>query len=106
MYENKYKNIANASLEDLEIFIQLLADLDEEIELFALGGTAMVLSNIKEATKDIDFMTTYPFENFRELLKLAGLKEKEPSRLCNIWTLNNRIRVDIFYGPRLSWALT
>ena len=48
MYENN-KNQVNTSLKDLETFLQLIADLDKEVEFFAMGGTAMVLKNIKEA---------------------------------------------------------
>lgn len=28
---------------------------------------------------------------------MAGLKEKSKSKLCNIWYLNDQIRIDIFY---------
>lgn len=94
MYENR--STINRSLKDLENFLQLLADLDEKIELYAMGGTAMVLSNIKEATKDIDFLTTERQETIRKLFTLAGLKEKDSSKLCNIWYLGD-IRVDMFY---------
>ncbi len=97
MYENKYKNPIKSSKDDLDSFLQLLADLDTEIELFALGGTAMILKNIKEATKDIDFMTTSKYETIKKWFTLAGLKEKQDSMLCNIWYLDN-IRIDIFYG--------
>lgn len=91
------KNPINTGIKDLENFLQLIADLDRDIELFALGGTAMVLKNIKEATKDIDFLTTLNHEELKELFELAGLKEKDSSQLCNIWYLNN-IRIDIFYN--------
>ena len=96
MYENKFKNPGLTGLKDLENFLQLIADLDEEIELFAIGGTAMILKNIKEATKDIDFLTTAPYKKIKELFTLAGLNEKDPSKLCNIWYLD-KIRIDIFH---------
>lgn len=96
MYENKYKNPTNTKIGPLWDFIQLLADLDKEIELFAMGGTAMVLGNIKEATKDIDFLTTSDYETVKSLFKLAGLEEKSSSKLCNIWYLEGT-RLDIFY---------
>lgn len=91
------KNVINTNVKDLENFLQLIADLDREIELFAIGGTAMVLKNIKESTKDIDFLTTSNHEKIKELFRLAGLKEKDSSELCNKWYLNN-IRIDIFYS--------
>ncbi len=97
MYENKYKNLANADLKDLERFLQLMADLDEELELFAIGGTAMVLANIKEATKDIDFLTTSGYKAVKEMFERAGLKEEEGSKNPNIWYLDNKIRIDIFF---------
>lgn len=96
MYENKYKNKDITSIEDLDNFLNLLADLNEPLELFAIGGTAMVLKKIKESTKDIDFLTTERYEKVRRLLKLAGLKEENSSKLCNIWRLNE-MRIDIFY---------
>jgi len=96
MYENKYKNkIENASKE-LDSFLHLIADLDEEIVLFAIGGTAMVLKGIKESTKDIDFLTSSKYEKIKRLFENAGLKEQNSSQLCNIWKLND-IRIDLFY---------
>ena len=94
MYENKPKNPFNTKIDELELFIQLIADLDEDIELFAMGGTAMVMKNIKEVTKDIDFLTTSDYTNINKLFKLAGLKEESNSRLCNIWRMN-KTRIDI-----------
>ena len=47
MYEIN-KNLVNTGLKDLESFLQLIADLDKEIELFAMGGTAMVLKNTRK----------------------------------------------------------
>ena len=97
VYDNQFKNLDLTGLTELENFLQLIADLDEEIELFAIGGTAMILKNIKEATKDIDFLTTAPYEKIKRLFILAGLKEKDPSKLCNIWYLG-KIRIDIFHN--------
>lgn len=96
MYESDYKNQINTNLKDLDNLLQVLADLDKSIELYAIGGTAMTLKNIKEVTKDIDFLTTESQETIRKLFTLAGLKEKDASKLCNIWHLND-IRIDIFY---------
>lgn len=96
MYENIPRNTEAAASRDLELFLNLLADVDEELELFALGGTAMVLKGIKESTKDIDFLTAEPYSKIKKLFILAGLKEESPSKLCNIWRLQN-IRVDVFY---------
>lgn len=96
MYENNYKNLGLTGSADLEHFLQLIADLDEELELFAIGGTAMVLKGIKESTKDIDFLTTAKYERIKDLFRLAGLKEESTSQLCNIWYLKD-IRIDLFY---------
>jgi hypothetical protein len=96
MYENKYKNVKQTGIVDLDSFLNLLADLNEPLELFAIGGTAMVLKNIKEATKDIDFLTSENQEKIRKLFNLAGLKEESKNKLCNIWRLGD-IRIDIFY---------
>jgi hypothetical protein len=97
MYENNYKNPELTGLMDLENFLQLIADLDEELELFAIGGTAMVLKGIKESTKDIDFLTTAKYERIKYLFQLAGLKEESTSQLCNIWHLKDT-RIDLFYS--------
>ena len=96
MYEDKYKNPTTTNLDNLNTFLQLLADLNEELELYAIGGTAMLLKNIKETTKDIDFLTAENQEKIRKLFNLAGLKEKDTSKLCNAWYLEN-IRIDLFY---------
>jgi hypothetical protein len=96
MYENKYKNIKLTGMDDLDSFLNLLADLNEPLELFAIGGTAMVFGGIKEATKDIDFLTTESYENIKKLFNLAGLKEEVSNKVCNIWRLNN-LRIDLFY---------
>lgn len=96
MYEDKYKNPITTNLDNLNTFLQLLADLSEELELYAIGGTAMLLKNIKETTKDIDFLTAENQERIRKLFNLAGLKEKDTSKLCNIWHLEY-IRIDLFY---------
>ncbi|MDO8517068.1 MAG: nucleotidyltransferase [Nanoarchaeota archaeon] len=96
MYENDYKNKELTNLEDLDSFLNLLADLNEPIELFAIGGTAMVLKKVKESTKDIDFLTIEKYEKIKKLFNLAGLKEESSDKICNIWRLND-IRIDIFY---------
>ena len=96
MYEDKYKNPTLTSSGDLDSFLNLIADLNEPLELFAIGGTAMVLKKIKESTKDIDFLTTEKYEKIKRMFNLAGLKEESPNKMCNIWRLNS-IRIDIFY---------
>lgn len=96
MHENKYKNLGTSGMEDLNNLLNLLADLNEPLELFAIGGTAMVLAGIKEATKDIDFLTTENYQKIKKLFSLAGLKEESSSKNCNIWRLN-KLRIDLFY---------
>src|SRR3989344_5445436 len=88
MYEDKYKNPSLTSSGDLDNFLNLIATLNEPLELFAIGGTAMVLKNIKESTKDIDFLTTEKYEKINKLFKLAGLKEESTGKACNIWRLD------------------
>ncbi|MEK6850152.1 MAG: nucleotidyltransferase [Nanoarchaeota archaeon] len=96
MYENKYKNPTQSNIEDLNDFLNLIADVNEPLELFAIGGTAMLLKNIKESTKDIDFLTTEKYEKVKKILSLAGLKEESSDKICNIWRLD-RLRIDFFY---------
>jgi hypothetical protein len=97
MYENNYKNPKATGSKELESFLQLLADLDTEVELFAIGGTAMVLKGIKEATKDIDFLTTSSYADIKRLFTLAGLSEESSSGVCNMWYLRD-MRIDLFFG--------
>lgn len=96
MYENKYKNEKLTGMADLDGLLNLLADLDEPLELFAIGGTAMVLKGIKAATKDIDFLTDEKYERIKRMFNLAGMKEESPQKMCNIWRLD-KIRIDLFY---------
>ncbi len=97
MYENKYKNPSPVNIKELESFLQILADSNEEIELYAIGGTAMTLKGIKESTKDIDFLTTKDYKTLSKILKQAGLKEISNIQICNIWYFNDR-RIDFFYN--------
>lgn len=96
MYENNYKNQEAVSIKELESFLQILADFNEEIELFAIGGTAMTLKGIKESTKDIDFLTTNDYKKISSILRKAGLREESNFQICNIWYFN-KTRIDFFY---------
>ena len=96
MYENKYKNENSTGIKELDNFLNLIADLNEPLKLYALGGTAMIIKKIKESTKDIDFITDESYEKIKRLFTLAGLKEESPEKICNIWRLG-KIRIDIFY---------
>lgn len=96
MYEDKYKNPESTGMRELNDFLNLIADLNEPLKLYAIGGTAMVLSGIKESTKDIDFLTNDEYEKIKRMFELAGLKEESSNKICNIWRLNNT-RIDIFY---------
>lgn len=51
MYENKYKNIATSGKNELAIFLNLLADLDVDIELFA---DTSLISDYKLKFKQIE----------------------------------------------------
>ena len=94
MYENKYKNPINTKLEDLDTFLQLIADLDEEIELFAIGGTAMVLKNIKESTKDIDF-TCFGSDSLDFILVLISEHMDRHDGLCLCcYLFTDSVRID------------
>jgi hypothetical protein len=97
MYENKYKNPHSSSTRELDNFLNLIADLNEPLMLFAIGGTAMILKGIKEATKDIDFVVDEDYGKIKRMFRLAGLKEEKGNEVCNIWRLG-KTRIDIFYG--------
>lgn len=95
---NNYKNEENTDINDLDAILLILADADKEIKLYAIGGTAMVLGNLKETTKDIDFLTNTPHNEIQEILSKAGFIEKQASQVCNIWYYKNKIRLDFFYS--------
>lgn len=99
MKEDKYKNIIESEIESLNSLTTLLASLNKKIDLYALGGTAMVLAGHKPATRDIDFLTTLSIKEVRELFELAGLTEHLGGfdAICHKWDFKG-IRVDIFYG--------
>lgn len=97
MEENNYKNIKISKRTDLEEFLEIIARQDINVELFAMGGTAMVLAGIKESTKDVDFMTTANYETIQKLFSVSGFSEKSNSDLCNVWYYGD-LRIDIFYN--------
>ena len=94
MYEDNYKNPVSTASKELERFLQLIAD--EALDLYAMGGTAMVLKGIKESTRDIDFLSDADYSTIKKIFKSAGLDEKSSSQLCNIWMLG-KVRIDVFY---------
>jgi hypothetical protein len=95
MYENKYKNIKSTGITELDDFLNLIADFNEPIDFYAIGGTAMVLKGIKESTKDIDFLTTKGKEELRKILTEAGLRETSKGE-PNIWHFED-LRLDFFH---------
>jgi hypothetical protein len=102
MYEDKYKNKKDTNIDELDDFLRLLADINEDIELFAIGGTAMVLKGIKESTKDIDFLTNAKRKELRRILSKLGLKELSAGS-PNIWQFED-IRIDFFMTMGRLWA--
>jgi len=108
MKENKYKNEDESAIEELNSLISLLASIDKEIELYALGGTAMVLAGHKPSTRDIDFLTTLEQSKLKELFSRIGLTEIDDIPICNKWIFKDK-RLDIFYdesGMILGFPLT
>lgn len=98
MYKpNNYKNNVNTDLGNLESILLIFSDSKEEINIYAIGGTAMILKNHKPTTKDIDFITTNSKETIKKILSDAGLKENRDG-LVNVWYYEEKIRIDIFYG--------
>lgn len=97
MIQNKYKNDRESKRNDLESFIRILSEFGEKINIYAIGGTAMVLAGHKPATKDIDFLTTKSYKEMRGALEKIGLKEMSSNKLCNKWIFSER-RLDIFYS--------
>ncbi len=108
MEDDKYKNINESSIEELGSFIRLVATLNKKAEFYAIGGTAMVLSGYKAATKDIDFLTPLTQKEIKEIFSAIGLEEIDNCPLCNKWRFNGK-RLDIFYietGMIMGFPLT
>jgi hypothetical protein len=99
MKEDKYKNTIESEIESLNSFTTLLASLNKNLDLYAMGGTAMVLAGYKSATKDIDFLTTKDIKEIRELFERLGLEEQHGGfeAICHRWNFKD-IRIDIFYS--------
>lgn len=93
MKENNYKNNIRTNIGDLDRFLNILARSKKKIDFYAMGGTAMVLENIKESTKDIDFMVDYGYGKMRIILDESGFKEKSDNQMVNVWYYDD-IRLD------------
>lgn len=96
MKEDNYKNEAKSEIEELDSLTTLLASLNKDIEIYAIGGTAMVLAGHKPSTRDIDFLTTLKQEDIKNIFTSINLEEIDDSPLCNKWRFNGK-RLDIFY---------
>jgi len=108
MEENKYKNINESNIEELESFTRLVGTLDKKLELYAIGGTAMVLAGYKPSTRDLDFLTSAKQSEIKKIFDAIGLDEIEDCAMCNKWRFNNK-RLDIFYmetGMIMGFPLT
>src|SRR3989339_889765 len=81
--ENKYKNILESGEKQLEILLNLLADTNQQIDIYAVGGTAMVLAGHKSSRRDIDFFTTNSYQEIKNLFEKIALKEIDSTKACN-----------------------
>lgn len=94
MKQNNYMNVTSTTKEDLQILLEALCEISPKLDLFAIGGTAMVLDGIKFVTKDIDFVTDSSENKIEKLFQSAGLKKEKNFRYR--WTTPNNIKIDIF----------
>lgn len=79
------------------------------LRLIACGGTALTLLNIKESTKDIDFMVPVvtEYERLMKFLKSIGYREKggglehpeDPYFLYQFWHGNRVFTTDLLNSP-------
>lgn len=62
-----------------ELFIRIGKVLPQKMELYAIGGTAMMLQALKEETKDVDFVFTQEKERklFYDVAKSLGYEEED-----------------------------
>lgn len=73
--------------------------LKKKVHLIACGGTAITLLNIKESTKDIDFLVPNPTE-YEYLLKILKELGYEP-KTGHGWGRDDGFIFDLFSGNRI-----
>jgi hypothetical protein len=101
-----YRLTSDKLLETLETWDSLM---NSRVRLIACGGTALTLLNIKESTKDVDFVVPVAAEYKRLMRFLSdmGYREKagglehsdDPYFLYQFWTGNRVFTTDLVNSP-------
>jgi len=65
--------------EQTQLFEIIGAELEEKIECYVIGGSAMMFYGAKEDTKDVDlvFLKNKDLEKVKEILKKISFKDKK-----------------------------
>ncbi len=85
--------------DQLDLFRLISMNINEDVECYAFGGTAMMFYGYKDETKDIDLL----FENekgrkaFIEAIEKLGFKESSPFNLYNIKKLTLKKGKPVMY---------
>lgn len=73
--------------------------MEKEVEVYALGGTALTILGLKSSTKDVDFNvdSTEQYTYLIKLFKDLGFEEIGSIR----WQTQEGFALDIFYGSNI-----
>lgn len=112
--ENKIEKIDLVNQE--ELFKLISNTLKQQVECFAIGGTAMMYQKIKDVTKDIDlvFNTKEDKEIFKNAIKELGYKEARPEtvygrKIINppeVFVSSGPERFDLFVNEVIDFYLS
>ena len=103
---SQYRLTSDKLLETLETWDSLM---NSRVQLIACGGTALTLLEIKESTKDIDFVVPVgaEYKRLMRFLSDIGYREKaggldhpdDPYFLYQFWTGNRVFTTDLLNSP-------
>ncbi len=82
-----------------ELLESISAYVEEPVQMYALGGTALTILGIKPSTLDIDINihSKKQYEYICKLFKQIGFKQESPLR----WITQEGLALDVFYGSNI-----
>jgi hypothetical protein len=94
------KNIKETSIKELYDLLDNISNyMEEPIEMYALGGTALTILGIKLSTLDIDINidSKKQYEYTKKIFQQIGFKMEGPIR----WLTQEGLAFDLFYGSNI-----
>lgn len=94
------KNVKETSTRELYALLEDISKyVEEPIEMYALGGTALTILGIKPSTLDIDINihSTKQYEYISKIFKQIGFKRESSMR----WLTQEGLVFDLFYGSNI-----